>query len=104
MTPNHVYTSHPVRPIYAHEAEGLRCLGDAPVRQAEQQGRHNMLWFALSAWLLWIFSPAITVACFLFNIITLMTLGVSYAFCASDPPTPPKTTRRFYTYITPELE
>ena len=104
MTPNHVYTSHPVRPIYAHEAEVIRRLDVAPVRQARQQDRHNMLWFALSAWLLWIFSPAITVACFLFNIITIMTLGVSYAFCASDPPTPPKTTRRFYTHITPELE
>jgi len=93
-----------VRPIYAHEAEVMRCLDVAPVRQAEQQGRHNMLWFALSAYLAGINSVAITVTYFLFNIITIMNLRVSYAFCASDPPTPPKIIRRFYTHITPELE
>ena len=99
MIAYHVYTGHPVRPIYAREAVVSGYPINVGARQAKQQGRHNMLWFALSAYLAAINSVAITVTCFLFNIIILITLGVSYAFCASPPPTPPKITRRFYTPI-----
>lgn len=95
-----VYTTHPVVDSYAREAGMLRHLGARPARQ----GRHNILWFAFNAWQPRRNSKAATMACDLFNIIVLMTLRFSHAFCANRPPHPPLNRAPLYLYITPELE
>jgi len=95
-----VYTTHPVVDSYAREAGLTRHLGARPARQ----GRHNMLWFAFNAWQSRINSTATTMPCVLFNIIVLMTLRLSHAFCANRPPHPPQNRAPLYLYITPELE
>lgn len=100
MMPDLVYTTHPVVDSYAREAGVHRYLSAGAARQ----GRHNMLWFAFIAWQSLRNSTATTMACDLFNIIVIMTLRFSHAFCANRPPHPPLKSAPLYLYITPELE
>jgi len=95
-----VYTTHPVVDSYAREAGVHRYLSAVAARQ----GRHNILWFAFIAWQSRRNSTATTMACDLFNIIVLMQLWLSHAFCANRPPHPPLKRAPLYLYITPELE
>ncbi len=95
-----VYTAHPVVDSYARENITYECVNVTEQRQ----GRHNMLWFAFDAWQSRIKSTATTMPCILFNIIILMALRLSHAFCANLPPHPPLNRAPLYLYITPELE
>ena len=100
MMPDLVYTTHSVVDSYARENITYECVNVTEQRQ----GRHNMLWFAFDAWQSRIKSTATTMPCVLFNIIVIMTLRLSYAFCANRPPHPPRNRAPLYLYITPELE
>jgi hypothetical protein len=97
---NLVYTAHPVVDSYARENITYECVNV----MGQRQGRHNILWFAFIAWQSRRNSTATTMACDLFNIIVIMTLRFSHAFCASRPPHPPLNRAPLYLYITPELE
>ena len=99
--PNHVYTTHPVIDSYAREADTSECVNVWEVRQLGRQGNHYILWFAFTAWLRWIFSSAISRACKSFNIIAVIRLPISYAFCATQHPHPPKNRPPLYAYISP---
>lgn len=100
MMPDLVYTTHSVVDSYARENITYECVNVMGLRQ----GRHNMLWFAFDAWQSRIKSTATTMPCVLFNIIVIMTLRLSHAFCANRPPHPPRNRAPLYLYITPELE
>ena len=100
MMSDHVYTTHPVVDSYARENITYEYVNVLVARQ----GRHNILWFAFDAWQSRIKSTATTMACVLFNIIILMALRLSHAFCANRPPHPPQNRAPLYLYITPELE
>ena len=95
-----VYTTHPVVDSYARENNTYEYVNVLWARQ----GRHNILWFAFDAWQSRIKSTVTTMACVLFNIIILMALRISHAFCANRPPHPPQNRAPLYLYITPELE
>ena len=97
MTLNYVYMTHPVVDSYAREAGWLDCLGAGAIRQ----GNHYILWFAFIAWLRWIFSAAISKAYKSFNIIAVIRLPISYAFCATRHPHPPKNRPHFLCVISP---
>ena len=97
MMSNYVYTTHPDVYSYAREPGWLDCLGAKAIRQ----GNHYILWFAFSAWLGLIFSVAITKAYKSFNIIAVIRLPISYAFCATQHPHPPKNRPPLYAYISP---
>ena len=97
MMPNYVYTTHPVIDSYARELGRLDCHGAEAIRQ----GNHYILWFAFIAWLGLIFSTAITRAYKSFNIIAVIRLPISYAFCATRHPHPPKNRPPLYAYISP---
>jgi hypothetical protein len=94
---NYVYTTHPDVYSYAREPGWLSCLGAGEIRQ----GNHYILWFAFDAWLGLIFSAAITKAYKSFNIIAVIRLPISYAFCATRHPHPPKNRPPLYAYISP---
>jgi hypothetical protein len=100
LMPDLVYTTHSVVDSYARENITYECVNVMGLRQ----GRHNMLWFAFDAWQSRIKSTATTMPCVLFNIIVIMTLRLSHAFCANRPPHPPQNRAPLYLYITPELE
>jgi hypothetical protein len=95
--PNYVYTTHPVIDSYARELGRLDCHGAGAIRQVN----HYILWFAFTAWLGLIFSVAITRAYKSFNIIAVIRLPISYAFCATRHPHPPKNRPPLYAYISP---
>jgi hypothetical protein len=95
--PNYVYTTHPVIDSYARELGRLDSHGAVAIRQAD----HYILWFAFIAWLGLIFSVAITRAYKSFNIIAVIRLPISYAFCATRHPHPPKNRPPLYAYISP---
>ena len=95
--PNYVYTTHPDVDSYAREPGWLDCLGAVAIRQ----GNHYILWFAFIAWLALRFSTAISMAYKSFNIIAVIRLPISYAFCATRHPHPPKNRPPLYAYITP---
>jgi hypothetical protein len=95
--PNYVYTTHPDVDSYARELGGLGGHGAGAIRQ----GNHYILWFAFAAWLGLIFSVAITRAYKSFNIIAVIRLPISYAFCATRHPHPPKNRPPLYAYISP---
>ena len=97
MMSNYVYTTHPDVDSYAREPGWLDCLGAKAIRQ----GNHYILWFAFIAWLGLIFSVAITKAYKSFNIIAVIRLPISHAFCATRHPHPPKNRPPLYAYITP---
>jgi len=94
---NYVYTTHPDVDSYAREPGWLGCLRAEAIRQ----GNHYILWFAFIAWLDLIFSVAITRAYKSFNIIAVIRLPISYAFCATRHPHPPKNRPPLYAYVTP---
>jgi len=83
---NYVYTTHPDVYSYAREPGWLDCLGAEAIRQ----GNHYILWFAFGAWLGLIFSATITRTYKSFNIIAVIRLPISYAFCATRHPHPPE--------------
>jgi len=95
--PNYVYTTHPDVDSYARELSWLDFLGAKAIRQ----GNHYILWFAFIAWLGLIFSAAITKAYKSFNIIAVIRLPISHAFCATRHPHPPKNRPPLYAYISP---
>ena len=95
--PNYVYTTHPDVDSYARELGWLDCLGAKAIRQ----GNHYILWFAFIAWLGLIFSVAITKAYKSFNIIAVIRLAISHAFCATRHPHPPKNRPHFLCVISP---
>ena len=99
--PKHVYIKHPDVYSYARELGLLDCLGAGAIRQPRQGGNHYILWFAFIAWLLQMLSCLKTMAYKSFNIIAVIRLGGSHAFCATHTPTPPETARHLYTRITP---
>ena len=98
MMSNYVYTTHPDVDSYAREPGWLGCLGAKAIRQ----GNNYILWFAFIAWLGLIFSVAITKAYKSFNIIAVIRLGGSHAFCATHTPTPRQNARHLYTRYTPD--
>ena len=89
MMLNHVYITHPVVDSYAREAGGRGASASGQIRQPRQGGNHYILWFAFVAWLGLIFSVAITKAYKSFNIIAIIRLPISHAFCEYRTPTPP---------------
>jgi len=95
---NHVYIRHPDVDSYAREPGWLGCLGAKAIRQ----GNHYILWFAFIAWLGLIFSLAITRAYKSFNIIAVIRLPISHAFCATQHPHPRQNARPLYTRISPD--
>ena len=97
MMPNYVYTTHSVIDSYAREPGWLDCLGAGAIRQAN----HYILWFAFIAWLGLIFSVTISRAYKSFNIIAVIRLPISHAFCATRHPHPPKNRPPLYAYVTP---
>ena len=98
---DHVYTTHFGVDIYAREAGGRDAGGSGQIRQPRQGGNHYILWFAFIAWLLQMLSCLKTMAYKSFNIIAVIRLRGSHAFCATHTPTPPETARHLYTRITP---
>ena len=102
MMQNHVYITHPVVDIYAREAGGWIASALGQIRQPRQGGNHYILWFAFDAWLCLIFSVAISVAYKSFNIIAIIRLWFSHAFCEYRTPTPPDNRRHFLPRISPD--
>ena len=100
--PNHVYNAHPVVDSYAREAGGWIASASGQIRQPWQGGNHYILWFAFIAWLGLIFSVAISIAYKSFNIIAIIRLPISHAFCATHTPTPPDNRRHFLPRISPD--
>lgn len=96
-----VYISHPVRPNYARETHTFRCVDVRAKGQPGRQGRHNMLWFAKSAWQFLQICVIKTMAYLTFNIITIIGAGGGHAFFATRDPHPPrKSPPLLYMYIT----
>ena len=89
MMLNHVYITHLVVDSYAREAGGWGTSASGQIRQPRRGGNHYILWFAFIAWLGLIFSVAITKAYKSFNIIAVIRLPISHAFCEYRTPTPP---------------
>jgi len=87
---NHVYTTRCDVDSYAREAGGRDASASWQIRQARRGGNHYILWFAFIAWLGMIFSVAITKAYKSFNIIAVIRLPITYAFCATRHPHPPQ--------------
>ena len=102
MMLNHVYITHPVVDSYAREAGGWGTSASGQIRQPRRGGNHYILWFAFVAWLGLIFSVAITKAYKSFNIIAIIRLAISHAFCEYRTPTPPENRRHFLPRISPD--
>ena len=99
---NHVYITHPDVDSYAREAGGWIASASGQIEQPRQGGNHYILWFAFDAWLRLIFSVAISMAYKSFNIIAIIRLGLSHAFCEYRTPTPPENRRHFLPRISPD--
>ena len=99
---NHVYITHPDVDSYAREAGGWIASASGQIRQPRRGGNHYILWFAFIAWLGLIFSVAISMAYKSFNIIAVIRLGLSHAFCEYRTPTPPDNRRHFLPRISPD--
>jgi len=99
---NHVYITHPDVDSYAREVGGRDASTSGRVRQLRRGGNHYILWFAFNAWLGLIFSLAITRAYKSFNIIAVIRLPISHAFCATQHPHPRQNARPLYTRISPD--
>lgn len=102
MMSNHVYITHPDVDSYAREAGGWIASASGQIRQPRQGGNHYILWFAFIAWLGLIFSVAITKAYKSFNIIAVIRLPISHAFCEYQYPTPLTIARHFLPRISPD--
>jgi hypothetical protein len=99
---NHVYITHPDVDSYAREAGGWITSASGQIEQPWQGGNHYILWFAFDAWLSMIFSVAISMAYKSFNIIAIIRLGLSHAFCEYRTPTPLTIARHFLPRISPD--